>query len=120
MTQLSAALRLSLLNEYRAAEGKPPLADWRAPRHQPMLDAYVAAEQAKKLAEQPKVKQPTYKEFARYDRSSVLNPVKAIHDFLDANPDLGRKESTKRLIEMGVNYSTARTQYQRWFSKRKG
>ena len=52
--------------------------------------------------------------------STVENPFKVVHSFLDANPTLKRKDAVARLVEMGVNYYTARTQYQRWFTKRKG
>lgn len=66
-----------------------------------------------------KDKTPTYKEIATYTRSTVLNPVRMIHDYLDANPGMGRKAAVQALVAQGVNYSTARTQYQRWFAKNK-
>ncbi len=65
-------------------------------------------------------KTPAYKDFANYDRSRIMKPVDFVHSFLDANPDLPRKAAVQKLVEAGVNYSTARTQYQRWFAKRKG
>lgn len=68
----------------------------------------------------PKAKAPSYKDFANYDKSSVVKPVEFVHGFLDANPGLSRKAAVQALVEAGVNYSTARTQYQRWFTARKG
>ena len=61
----------------------------------------------------------TYKDLYNNEKSTLKKPVQVVHDFLDLNPDLGRKESIVRLVAMGVNYSTARTQYQRWFEKKK-
>ncbi|QJD54340.1 hypothetical protein [Aminobacter phage Erebus] len=63
---------------------------------------------------------PAYKDFANYDRSRIMKPVDFVHAFLDAHPDMARKAAVQALVEQGVNYSTARTQYQRWFAKRKG
>lgn len=64
-------------------------------------------------------KAPSYKAIANYEKSSVESPVAYIHAFLDANPDMGRKAAVVELVGRGINYSTARTQYQRWSSKRK-
>jgi hypothetical protein len=41
------AQKLEILNVFRAAEGKPAIVAWKATRHQPMLDAYRAAQEAK-------------------------------------------------------------------------
>jgi len=65
-------------------------------------------------------KAKTYKEIANYNRSTVMKPLEMIHAYLDANPNLSRKAAVTALVEQGINYSTARTQYQRWFAKRKG
>ena len=43
MTLTANDHKLQALNDFRAAEGKAPLADWRNTRHQPMLDAYLEA-----------------------------------------------------------------------------
>jgi hypothetical protein len=40
-----------------------------------------------------------------------------VHKFLDANPMIARKDAIIALRDMGVNYSTAHTQYQRWRKK---
>jgi hypothetical protein len=58
----------------------------------------------------------TYKEMqqASGKRSSIANPVKVVFQFLDANQGLGRKQALDALVEMGVNWSTAHTQYQKW------
>jgi len=62
----------------------------------------------------------SYKEAARYDKSAIESPVKFVHSFLDNNPGMSRKDAVIALTEQhGVNYSTARTQYQRWFTARK-
>lgn len=79
-----------------------------------------AAEVAPAPVDAPKAKAPSYKDFANYDKSSVVKPVEYVHTFLDANPSLTRKAAVQALVEAGINYSTARTQYQRWFSGRKG
>lgn len=65
------------------------------------------------------VKAPSYKEMPRHAKSQVEKPFVLVHAFLDANPTLTRKQAVAALVEQGVNFYTARTQYQRWFSKRK-
>lgn len=127
---------LAELNAYRAIDGLPPFADWRKARHMPMLEAYINArlaevkdepvviEEAKgalaaKVEEvTPAAKQPAYKVLARMSgaKSAIEKPVEFVHAFLSANPDLSRKEAVAALVNEGVNYSTARTQYQKWFS----
>lgn len=112
----STADRLATLNNYRAAEGKTPFADWRNARHMPMLEAYIAAEAAAKAAKTEAGKLPSYKEFARYEKSLKEKPLAFIHAFLSENPTLTRKQAVHALVsDHGINYSTARTQYQRWF-----
>lgn len=128
-------IKLAQLNAYRAGEGKTPFADWRNARHQSMLDAYDAAvvkdepviiEEAKgalaaKVEEvSPATKLPAYKVLARQSgaTSAIEKPVEFVHSFLNSNPDMKRKAAVAALVEAGVNYSTARTQYQKWFSKK--
>lgn len=77
------------------------------------------ADDAKDVAAKPS-RGPTYKEIANYNRSAILKPLEFIHKFLDDNPHLTRKQAVSELVGKGINYSTARTQYQRWFTKRKG
>ena len=73
-----------------------------------------------KVVKEKAPKGKSYKEAARYDKSAIESPVKFVHSFLDANPDLSRKDAVIALTEQhGVNYSTARTQYQKWFTARK-
>lgn len=55
-----------------------------------------------------------YKEFASKDRSTLAKPFEVVRAFLKANPTMKRKDAVLALVKMGVNYSTARTQYQRW------
>lgn len=63
-------------------------------------------------------KSKTYKQIANYDKSAIEKPVAFIHQFLSDNPGMTRKEAVIALTEgYGINYSTARTQYQRWFAK---
>lgn len=63
-------------------------------------------------------KLPAYKVLAHYGKSKIEEPVKFIHGFLDANPTLTRKQAVSALCKVhGINYSTARTQFQKWFSK---
>ncbi|AGC35730.1 hypothetical protein ACP46_gp45 [Rhizobium phage RHEph06] len=65
-------------------------------------------------------KMKSYKQVANYNKSSKESPVAYIHAFLSANPTLSRKAAVIALTsEHGINYSTARTQYQRWFSANK-
>lgn len=127
----TASQNLAMLNDYRAAEGKAPFADWRNARHMPMLTAYREAAIARQDAEEaarkaaasaePKSKQPAYKVLARQSEatSSVDNPVAFVHAFCSANPGMTRKETVAALVAQGVNYSTARTQYQKWFTAQK-
>lgn len=42
------------------------------------------------------------------------HPVAFIREFLTANPTLDRKEVINRLLQLGLNPATVRTQYQRW------
>jgi hypothetical protein len=67
-------------------------------------------------------KAPAYKVLARMSgpKSGVDKPVGFVHQFLTEHPTLTRKEAIAALVQYGVNYSTARTQYQKWFSARKG
>lgn len=118
---------LNELNTFRMTEGKEAFKDWRKARHMPMLEAYRAAavieETKDPEPEAPveEVKTASYKELARASAptSSVLKPVEIVRNFLNANPDMGRKQAVAALVEMGVNFSTARTQYQKWFAARK-
>lgn len=65
-------------------------------------------------------KMKSYKQVANYNKSSIESPVAFIHAFLSANPTLSRKAAVIALTsEHGINYSTARTQYQRWFTANK-
>lgn len=76
-------------------------------------------------AEKP-AKGPTYRQLAEqlratehnYQRSTIINPVQFAHRFFDENPHLTRKQAVTALIDKGMNFATARAQYQRWFAKR--
>lgn len=110
--------KLALLNEFRAVEGLASYKDWRPARHQSQLDVYVATAEAKAKVSADKV--PSYKEFARYEKSAVDRPVDFVHKFLSEHLELSRKQAVHALVsDHGVNYSTARTQYQKWFAARK-
>lgn len=74
------------------------------------------------VAETPKVLNTalTYKdlETKHAAHSRVPNPFKVVWGFLDANgKGMKRKDAILALLNKGVNYSTARTQYQLWFQK---
>jgi len=61
-----------------------------------------------------------YKQIRFIRRSAFGGVCGFIHAFLDANPDLTRKQAMVALIEgYGVANYTARTQYQKWYSKGK-
>lgn len=140
-------LKLQALNDFRAAEGKSAYADWRSARHQPMLDEYIAMRDRDAAAvvtadtatnnqidaERLKVedvapvsvsteKLPGYKTLAKTApaKSTLEKPVEFIHAWLNENPDTKRKAAVATLVGLGVNYATARTQFQRWFNARKG
>ncbi len=68
-----------------------------------------------------KAKPLSYKHLARKApaKSAVGGPVQFVHDFLTFNPELSRKEAIAALVDNGVNFSTARTQYQKWFTAKK-
>lgn len=77
-----------------------------------------AGNKAVQEAAREAAKAKSYKEAARYDKSLIEKPVGFVHQFLSDNPGLTRKEAVIALTEgYGVNYSTARTQYQKWFAK---
>ncbi|QIG67670.1 hypothetical protein EVB51_053 [Rhizobium phage RHph_Y17] len=50
-------------------------------------------------------------------RSRVARPVEFCRKFLDKNPEMPRKEAIAKLHAKGVNFATARTQYQKWFKE---
>ncbi|QXV74924.1 hypothetical protein [Rhizobium phage RHEph26] len=54
---------------------------------------------------------------ATESRSRVARPVEFCRKFLDKNPELPRKEAIAKLHAKGVNFATARTQYQKWFKE---
>lgn len=129
------ARHMPMLEAYRAAAFEAPADELAAQQGRPSTEEVEgtdthgeeapeevapAAHQANAEDVPAKEKAPAYKDFANYDRSSVLKPVEFVHQFLDAHPELSRKAAVQALVEAGVNYSTARTQYQRWFTKKKG
>lgn len=50
-------------------------------------------------------------------KSTVARPVEFCKKFLDKNPELPRKDAIAKLHAKGVNFATARTQYQKWFKE---
>lgn len=82
-------------------------------------EATAAEEEARKLMTATTL--PAYKVVANahgHGHSKIENPVAFVHGFLDANPGLTRKQAVVTLVQVhGVNYSTARTQFQKWFVK---
>jgi len=128
---MSNANLLAELNNFRTAEGKAPFADFRPARHMPVLTAYRDAAKAVEpetvaepiaAAAEPVAKVESYKVLARMSspKSLTESPVAFVFTYLDANPTMPRKAAVAALVKAGVNYSTARTQYQRWFASRKG
>lgn len=47
-------------------------------------------------------------------RKPIASPVAFVRNWLDEHPDLARKDAIFQLIDLGVNKSTARTQYHKW------
>lgn len=122
---------LNELNAFRATEGKAPFADWRKARHLPMLEEYrarvdlgapvVTEEDVAEEEAEDKAKVEPYKLLARMSdrKSTIEKPVNFIRAYLSENPKLTRKEAVANLVKMGVNFSTARTQYQKWYTANK-
>lgn len=83
------------------------------------LSAAAAKNEVVRTAQ--KAKLPTYKEMAinNYRDSSVEKPVAFVHQFCENHPELTRKQAIAALLAYGVNYSTARTQYQKWYAAHK-
>lgn len=120
------ARHLPMLEAYRAAmvqnaaaeademEGDEPDALIVMPNGETVRESEI--EEVAPVAE----KLPAYKVLARQSgaTSAIEKPVEFVHSFLNANPDMKRKAAVAALVEAGVNYSTARTQYQKWFSKK--
>jgi len=78
------------------------------------------AEAVQQIAQQTKL--PSYKQMVRDHggNSKIESPVEFIRGFLDAHPDMTRKQAVAALVSVhSINYSTARTQYQKWFAKQK-
>jgi hypothetical protein len=71
------------------------------------------------VKKQPKAKQAGTYEAMKANRSptsSVENPVRAMWDLCDANTDKKRKDVIALAVEAGINFYTARTQYQLWLT----
>lgn len=64
-------------------------------------------------------KTPSYKQMTRLAKSEVEKPLSVIHSFLDENPTLTRKQAVAALVAKGINFYTARTQYQKWYTNKK-
>lgn len=60
------------------------------------------------LAVEPKIKTPKGE-----------GSVARVWQICDANPGMSRKLVIAACVEAGINYGTARTQYQRWFTAKK-
>lgn len=117
---MTNAINLAALNAFRAIDGLAPFADFRKARHMPMLDAYeveyvAAATSIAKKAKKNAPKALTYKQLPHGVPSTIESPVAFVHGFLNANPKMKRKDAVAALIGTGINFSTARTQYQVWF-----
>jgi hypothetical protein len=78
------------------------------------LKSLVAVRQGK--SRPPKTGGSSYKALKNASKptSTVLKPVEFVFKFLNANPNLARKDALAALVDAGVNFSTAHTQYQRW------
>lgn len=75
-----------------------------------------------KVVDEPTTKEAkplSYKQLPRLAKSEVEKPLSVIFTFLDANLGLTRKQAVSELVAMGINFYTARTQYQKWYTKRK-
>ena len=51
---------------------------------------------------------------AMLHRSQFSGPVAYVHAFMDANPEMKRRDAIKTLVENGVASHTAATQINRW------
>ena len=68
------AQKLEILNTFRAGEGLAPFAMWKVARHQPMLDAYRAAQEAEFEASQAELAAQTVRPTAD-EKPEVVTPV---------------------------------------------
>lgn len=132
----AAAFGLTRDHCFQAADGRwafrPKAVVGTEGHHAHVLDrveALAVAEATRQAAEAAKAAQPAaepapvtgttpaYKDFQLYGRSVALSPVATVHKFLNEHgANLSRKDALFELSKLGVNYATARTQYQRWFS----
>ncbi len=135
-------LNLAALNAFRALDNLAPFADFRNARHAAPLATYeveyttaatnlledaLLAEQEAKANEaatteivNATTKLPSYKSIPHRAHSLIESPVAFVHGFLNANPGLTRKAAVIALTQVhGINYSTARTQFQVWFKAQK-
>lgn len=123
MNQLDEARKI--LANRKAAEFEASEAELAAQTLRPVAEVEDATteEAAPVVTPEPVAapeKMKSYKQVANYEKSSKESPVAFIHAFLSANPTLSRKAAVIALTsEHGINYSTARTQYQRWFTANK-
>ena len=139
---MTTNLNLAALNAFRAIDNLAPFADFRNARHSAPLaeyetvytiaatnlleDALLADQEANAATNEvaeiaQATKLPSYKSIARFGATSVPDsPVAFVHGFLNANPNMTRKQAVSALVTVHqVNYSTARTQYQKWFTAHK-
>ena len=83
------------------------------------IEIYENLDQVREMATRI-ASEKLYKQIRFLRMSAFRGVVAFIHAFLDANPDLTRKQAMVALIEgYGVAFFTARTQYQKWYSNRK-
>lgn len=50
------------------------------------------------------------------NRSRVKNPCKRVWEIADSMPDASRKEVIEACVKKGINFFTARRQYQEWYT----
>lgn len=84
----------------------------------PKADAPKPAKAAKAPAAPKAAKEGTYAQMQanRKTTSSVENPVRAMWDLCDKMTGSRRKDVIAAAVEAGINYYTARTQYQLWLT----
>ena len=108
--------KLNVLNSYRVAQGKVPVKSWHNRYANELNDAIAANDAARERRSRKGDTTPAHKVFKSFDRSTRMSPVAYVHEFLSSHATMKRKEAIFALTQKGINYSTARTQYQRWFA----
>jgi hypothetical protein len=120
MASKSTTKKPAALPEKPKRPANPKASRKAAPAKKAPAKAKKIAKPASKAAEKRSI--GTYADMAanRTEKSTVVNPVKVVWDLCESMKQARRKEVIAAAVAQGVNYYTARTQYQLWLAAKNG